>query len=134
MSANTEIAEREAKSQAAQQRARAPESSIRAPVDIYEDSEGITVEADMPGVSRDRLHVRVEAGHLLVEGHLQFELPEKAEALYADVRSTVYRRSFVLGRELDTEKIQANLKDGVLKVRIPKRAELKPRKIEVRVS
>ena len=78
--------------------------------------------------------MRVEAGNLLVEGRLQFDLPEQAEALYADVRSTAYRRSFVLGRELDTEKIQANLKDGVLKVRIPKRAEVKPRKIDVQVS
>ena len=134
MSANTGMTEREAKSQPVESRARASESTIRAPVDIYEDSEGITVEADMPGVSKDRLQVRVEAGSLLVEGHVQFDLPEKAEALYADVRSTAYRRSFVLGRELDTEKIQANLKDGVLKVRIPKRAEVKPRKIDVQVS
>jgi len=134
MSANTGMTEREAKSQPVESRARASESTIRAPVDIYEDSEGITVEADMPGVSKERLQVRVEAGNLLVEGRLQFDLPEQAEALYADVRSTAYRRSFVLGRELDTEKIQANLKDGVLKVRIPKRAEVKPRKIDVQVS
>jgi len=54
--------------------------------------------------------------------------------MYADVRSTVYRRSFVLSRELETSNIQATLKDGVLTVRIPKRAELRPRRIEVRTA
>lgn len=110
---------------------RAVESVIRAPVDIYEDGEGIVVEADMPGVSKDRLTVRVDGETLVLEGNIRFDLPEDAEALYADVRSTTYRRDFVLGRELDSEQIQAQLKDGVLRVKIPKRAELRPRKIEV---
>jgi HSP20 family molecular chaperone IbpA len=52
-------------------------------------------------------------------------------ALHADVRSTVYRRSFTLSNELETQKIEAALKDGELTVRIPKRAELRPRKIEI---
>jgi HSP20 family molecular chaperone IbpA len=56
------------------------------------------------------------------------------EALYADVRVTHYRRSFTLSGELEPDKIEASLKDGVLTVRIPKRAELRPRKIEVRAG
>jgi HSP20 family protein len=52
-------------------------------------------------------------------------------ALYAEVRSTLYRRSFLLSNELETGKIEANLKDGQLTVRIPKRAELRARRIEV---
>ena len=107
---------------------------MRAPVDIFEDSESLVLTADMPGVSKDHLNVRVEGDTLLLEGDVLFDLPEKAEAVYADVRSTAYRRSFVLSRELDTEKIQANLKDGVLSVRIPKRAAVRPRKIEVQGS
>lgn len=125
------VAGRESLTAALQQRGRATESAIRAPVDIFEDSESITLAADMPGVSKDRLDVRVDGNTLLLEGTVQFELPEQAEALYADVRSTVYRRSFVLSRELEAEKVQANLRDGVLTVRIPKRLELRPRKIEV---
>jgi HSP20 family molecular chaperone IbpA len=113
------------------QRAERPESAIRPPVDIREDSNGIVLQADMPGVSRERLNLRVDGNSLLIEGSVQFELPQEAEALYADVRSTTYRRTFVLSRELETDKIEANLKDGVLTVRIPKRAELRPRKIEV---
>ncbi|MDE2051279.1 MAG: Hsp20 family protein, partial [Gammaproteobacteria bacterium] len=68
------------------------------------------------------------------EGQVQLELSESAEALYADVRSGLYRRSFSLGGELESGKIEASLKDGVLTVRIPKRAELRPRKIEVQGS
>jgi HSP20 family protein len=114
-----------------QQHSRASEAVLRAPVDIFEDSEGITLEADMPGVSKERLTLRVDGDTLVLEGQVQFNLPEQSEALYADVRASGYRRNFVLGRELDREKIEAQLKEGVLRVRIPKRAELRARKIEV---
>jgi HSP20 family protein len=114
-----------------QQHGHASEAVLRAPVDIFEDSDGITLLADMPGVSKERLTVRIDADTLLLEGQAQFDRPEHSEALYADVRSSSYRRNFVLSRELDSGNIQAQLKDGVLKVRIPKRAELRARKIEV---
>ena len=61
-------------------------------------------------------------------------MPEGMEAIHADVRSTRYQRSFALSSELDGSKIDATLKDGVLTLRIPKREELQPRKIEVRVG
>jgi HSP20 family molecular chaperone IbpA len=128
------VAPRDSRSASAQQpqsRGRTAEAAIRAAVDIFEDSEGITLEADMPGVSKDRLTLRIDGDTLVLEGKAQFELPEQSEVLYADVRANSYRRNFVLSRELDTSHIQAQLKDGVLKVRIPKRAELRPRKIEV---
>ena len=117
-----------------QERGRKPEMLLRPSVDIYEDAEGITLQADMPGVSRDRLNIEVDSDTLLVEGTAQIDMPEGMEALYADMRSTHYRRSFALSRELETGKIDASLKDGVLSLRIPKRAELRPRKIEVRVG
>jgi HSP20 family molecular chaperone IbpA len=110
------------------------EGPIRPPVDVWEDKDGITLCADMPGVSKDRLNVRVDGNTLIVEGQLELELSKDAEALYADVRSSLYRRSFALSGELETEKIEANLKHGVLTVRIPKRAELRPKKIEVKVG
>ena len=107
-------------------------SVLRPPVDIYEDSEGITLTADMPGVSKDRLNLRVEGASLLIEGTIAIAPGEQMVPLYADVRSTVYRRAFALSTELETGNIDANLKDGLLTVRIPKRAELRPRRIEVR--
>jgi HSP20 family molecular chaperone IbpA len=107
------------------------ELAMRPPVDVYETSEGITLWADMPGVSKDRLELRVDGTTLLLEGRVEFPMGSNLEALYADVRSTLYRCSFALSNELDTGRIDANLKDGVLTVRIPKRAELRPRRIEV---
>jgi HSP20 family molecular chaperone IbpA len=110
------------------------EQAIRPPVDVFETADGITLQADMPGVSKDRLNLRVDGNTLLLEGSIQLDMPGQLEALYADVRSTLYRCSFALSNELDTGRIAANLKDGVLSVTIPKREELKPRKIEVRAS
>jgi HSP20 family protein len=109
----------------------APAASIRPLVDIFETADGITLQADMPGVSKEGLNLRVEGANLLVEGTIGIVPEHQMSALYADVRSTLYRRSFVLGNELEVQNIDANLKDGVLTVRIPKRPELRPRKIEV---
>lgn len=111
-----------------------PETVLRPPVDIFEDSDGITLVVDMPGVNKDRLNLQVDKEALIVEGDARIEMPQGIEPLYADVRSTRYRRSFALSSELATNEINANLKDGVLMVRIPKRAEVRPRKIEVRVE
>ena len=113
---------------------REPEMVLRTPVDIFEDTEGITLLADMPGVSKDSLNVQVDKDSLIVEGDARIDMPEGMEALYADVRSTRYRRSFALSGELETDRIDASLKDGVLRVRIPKRAEARPRKIEIRAG
>jgi HSP20 family protein len=107
------------------------ESAIRPPVDVFETADGINLIADMPGVSKEHLELQAEGNTLTIEGKLQFDMSEQMEALYADVRSTLYRCSFVLSSELDTSHIEAILKDGVLTVRIPKRAELRPRRIEV---
>ncbi|HJY05981.1 MAG TPA: Hsp20/alpha crystallin family protein [Bryobacteraceae bacterium] len=109
-------------------------SGMRPPVDVYEDAEGLTLLADLPGVSKERLKVEVERGTLIVEGDVQITVPEQMQAVYADIRSTHYQRRFALSDELETEKIEASLKDGVLTVRIPKRAQTKPRRIEVRTA
>ena len=116
------------------ERAASAESALRPAVDIFETEEGITVQADMPGVSRDRLNLRVEGTNLLIEGRIGIAPQDQMQPLYADVRSAVYRRNFLLSNEFEAGKIDANLKDGVLTVRIPKRAELRPRRIEVRTS
>jgi HSP20 family protein len=131
MASKSEVAQRQSENGAAQQRTASTENVIRPPVDVFEDADGITLQADMPGVSRERLNLRVDGNSLLIEGNVELELGQGIEALYADVRANCYRRSFALSRELETEKIDASLKDGVLTVRIPKRAEVRPRRIEV---
>ncbi len=130
MEQSKQVAERP--SGAVQREARAQELALRPPTDIFEDAEGITLRLDMPGASRERLALEVNRNQLDVQADVQIEMPQGMEALYADVRATHYQRSFGLSSELDADRIEATLKDGVLTLRIPKRAELRPRKIEVR--
>jgi HSP20 family protein len=103
-------------------------------VDVFEDAAGITLLADMPGVSKERLELRVEGDALSIEGRVEPQTPEGLEPVYAEVRVPRFRRSFTLSRELDSQKIEANLKDGVLTLRIPKQAYAQPRRIEVRAG
>ena len=103
-------------------------------VDIFEDAHQITVQAEMPGVSKEGLNVHADRNNLVIEGRIGLDIPAGMSALYADLKTTQYRRSFVLSGELDAEHIAATLKDGLLTVRIPKRVEFRTRKIKVDVS
>jgi HSP20 family molecular chaperone IbpA len=103
-------------------------------VDVVEDDAGITITADLPGVPKDKLSLRIEGETLQIEGEIVSDAPEGMEAIYAEVRVPRYRRAFTLSRELDTEKINASLKDGVLELRIPKAEHAQSRRIEVKVA
>lgn len=103
-------------------------------VDIWEDAEGIRLEADMPGVSKENLAIHVDGETLTIEGGVALGESAKMNDVYAEVRVARYRRSFVLGRDLDRERIQAELTHGVLVLRIPKLEAAKPRRIEVRAA
>lgn len=104
------------------------------PVDVIEDETGITVTADLPGVTRERLNIKLDSDNLLIEGEAAVAVPPGLELRYAEIRAPHYRRSFTLSRELDTAKIDASLRDGVLKLRIPKTANARPRQIEVKLG
>jgi HSP20 family molecular chaperone IbpA len=103
-------------------------------VDVLEDETGITLLADLPGVPRENLELKVDGDTLLVEGSVVTSTPQGLQSVYAEVRVPRYRRAFTLSRELDAARIQANLKDGVLTLRIPKQEHAKPRRIEVRTG
>jgi HSP20 family molecular chaperone IbpA len=118
----------------AEGRTRDDDFAVRPAVDIIEDAHGIMVVAEMPGVSRERLNVHADRNSLTIEGDALIDVPKGMEAVYADVQSTRYARSFTLSGELETDAIDAKLKDGVLTIRIPKRAEFRPRKVEVRAG
>src|SRR5690349_9244169 len=75
------------------------EAAIRPAVDVFETADGIKLVADMPGVSKEQLQLHAEGNTLTIAGEVQFNMPEGMEALYADVRSTLYRCSFVLSSE-----------------------------------
>ena len=103
-------------------------------VDIFEDAGGITLLADMPGVSKDRLDIRLDGDSLAIEGRVELDAPTEMRALWAEVSVPRFSRTFTLSRELDAARIEANLKDGVLTLRVPKQAHAQPRRIEVTSS
>jgi HSP20 family molecular chaperone IbpA len=112
----------------------AQEAALVPPVDIVEDENGIIVHADLPGVSKEALSIRVDGDTLTVEGEVRLGEPQTIESVYAEVRVARYRRSFVLSRDLDTENVEATMKDGVLKLHLAKREQAKPRRIEVKAA
>lgn len=103
------------------------------PVDVIEDASGITLYADLPGVPKDKLSVRVEADTLTIEGEVALPLPQDMEPSHAEVQLPRYQRVFTLGQELDRDKVAAEFKHGVLRLHIPKAEHAKPRRIEVQV-
>lgn len=104
------------------------------PVDVVEDATGITLYADLPGVARERLHLRVDGDQLAIEAEMRLPVPEGMAASHAEVGLSRYRRRFTLSKELDAARIGAELAQGVLRVRIPKAEHAQPRRIEVQVA
>lgn len=110
------------------------DSFMSPPVDVLEDASGITLYADLPGVPKDKLRVRVEADTLSIEGEVNLPFVKDLQATHIEVQHPRYRRAFTLGQELDRDKVAAEFKQGVLKLHIPKVEHVKPRKIEVQVA
>lgn len=110
------------------------EPALLPPVDVVEDASGITLYADLPGVPKDRLSVQVDADTLTLSGEMDVAMPEGMGATHAEVNLPRYRRSFTLSKELDPEKLSAELRNGVLKLRIGKAAHAQPRKVQIKVD
>jgi len=102
------------------------------PVDIFEFPEGLAVVVDLPGVDKDTVHVHVENNTLTIKGSGACHAP--GDTLYREFNLMNYFRQFQLGEKIDQEKIAADMKNGVLTVRLPKAEEAKPKKIAVKVS
>lgn len=111
-------------------RDRSAETWLSPAVDIYEDEETLTLFADLPGVPRDRLNLGIEQGILTVEA---LAPAEENGSVFREFKTTGYYRRFQLPESLEFDKVSAELTDGVLKLRLPKAAAARPRKIEVTV-
>jgi HSP20 family protein len=85
-------------------------------------------------VTREALSIRVDGDTLTLEAPIQLALEAHLEPVYAELRAGRYQRSFTLSRELDSSRIDAALKDGVLTLRLPKLEQARPRRIEVRAA
>lgn len=110
------------------------EPALLPPVDVIEDSTGITLYADMPGVARESLQLGVDGDQLTIEGEVKLPVPEGLNVQHAEVQLSRYRRAFTLSKELDAQAVSAELSHGVLRVRVPKAAHAQPRRISVQVN
>lgn len=107
-------------------------ATVAPAIDVFENEDGIVLRADLPGVSKDTLDVRVEGETLTIAGQVSLGEAKTLGSVYAEVRVANYRRELVLSRDLDSARIDAVIKDGVLQVRVPKLEAARPRRIPVR--
>ena len=110
------------------------ESSLLPPVDVVEDPAGIVLYADLPGVSKENLHLQVEGDTLTIEGVMKLDIPAGMESTHAEIDLPRLRRVFTLSKELDSESMKAEFEQGVLTLRVPKLPHAQSRRIEIRVE
>ena len=120
------------KSPSTREETRSQERYITPPVDIYETADGLVVKADLPGVAKEGLDVRVENSLLTIRGKAAHAAP--GDPVYREYGLVNFFRQFELNERVDQSKISAELKHGVLTLHLPKAEEAKPRKIEVKIS
>ncbi len=103
--------------------------------DIYEDEEGVTLRFDLAGVDSKDVDVRFENGVLTIRGERKLEHEDQRQNYHrVELSYGTFTRSFALPGTVDAEKIQAQAKNGILVIALPKRAEAKPRSIQVKVN
>ncbi len=127
------VAERQTQAQPARAEAERPRRFIAPPANILAADNEYMVEVDMPGVTKEGLEVTVEGNELTIIGRRQPEQPQ-GELLYRESPWADYRRVFELGPDVDTAKISAEMREGVLRLHLPKSEKAKPKQIEVKVA
>lgn len=132
MAEKTVAASSQEKSTPDRETTRSQERYVTPPVDIYENGEGLVVKADLPGVAKENLDVRVENNLLTIRGKPAHVAP--GDPIYREYELVNFFRQFELNERVDQSKISADLKHGVLTLLLPKAEEAKPRKIEVRIN
>jgi len=110
-------------------------SNFAPPVDVYEDEHHIALKIEVPGIDEEDISVSIENNTLTVRGERKFEKDEKEENFQRIERTYgSFTRSFTLPNTLDPEQISAHYEKGVLKIRLAKKTEAKPRLIKVNVE
>ncbi len=99
--------------------------------DIFESDHALTMLVEMPGVSKESIEVKVEADILTIDGRIDFAKYEGLQPLYTEYNIGNFSRTFQLSNEIEQAGIKAELKDGVMKLVLPKAERAKPRRIEV---
>ena len=100
-------------------------------VDIYETPDSLWLWADMPGVDEQSLEINVDNGTLSIEGRVSLKDYENLAPVYTEYNVGNYARRFTLSNEINTERIQARMTNGVLELQLPKAESAKPRRISI---
>ena len=132
MAEKTVAARTQEKAPPSREETRSQERYVSPPVDIYETTNGLVVTADLPGVAKEGLDIRVENNLLTIRGKAAHAAP--GDPIYREYGLVNFFRQFELNERVDQNKISAELKHGVLTLSLPKAEEAKPRKIEVRAD
>ncbi|MBF0515570.1 MAG: Hsp20/alpha crystallin family protein [Nitrospirae bacterium] len=103
-------------------------------VDIVEKEKEILLTADMPGVDDKSIDITLDKNVLTIYGKVDPNVPQQYQASYVEYGIGDYRRSFTLSEEIDRQRIEATVKNGVLKLVLPKAEAAKAKKIEVRAA
>jgi HSP20 family molecular chaperone IbpA len=102
--------------------------------DVYETGEEIVVMADMPGVREDSVDITLEKNVLTIQGKVEAPSREGFQRAYGEFEDGDYERSFALSEGVDRNSIKATVKDGVLRLALPKAKEVAARKIPVKAG
>ena len=101
-------------------------------IDIHEGPDGLILEADLPGASENSVSIQLEDNVLSLHAKVASPAPDGARSLHEEYRVADYYRSFILSDEVERGKITAELKNGVLRLNLPKAERTKPRRIEIK--
>lgn len=99
--------------------------------DIYETEDSYVIKAEMPGVSKENVDITLDGGVLTIKGNIGEE--SKGDLRRREFTPCNFGRSFSLGEDADSDRIEAAMNNGVLTLTVSKKAELKPKKIEITV-
>jgi HSP20 family protein len=105
------------------------------PVDVYEDEHTIQLKMEVPGVEEKDIDIRLENNLLTIRGERKFEKEEKEENFHRiERRYGSFTRSFTLPNTVSTDDVEADYVNGILKIKLAKRAEAKPKQIKVNIG
>ncbi len=109
-----------------------PRPTITPPIDIHDGPDGLTLVADLPGTNETNLTIQLEHNVLTLDARIDAPAPDGMRLVHQEYPVGDYHRSFILSDDVDRDRIAAELKDGVLKLFLPKADRARARRIEIK--
>ena len=101
---------------------------------LYENGDNFEIRAEVPGLEKDDLNVKIQGNYLEISGSRSADTPEGYKVQRSESSAATFSKRFKLPDEVDAQKVEANLIDGILRLRLPKSETAKPRPIEIKVA